>query len=187
MLIRTAQGLIVACLLGLAFWQLQPDARVPAKAWFAQELMQRAWQRNGIEEPWPWRDAWPIARLTARNGEVSLIILAGSGGATLAFGPGHLDASVMPGRVGNSVIAGHRDTHFRFLKDLAIGETLRVELTNGTAHEFEVIDLDVVDARRSSLLLDSDRPLLSLITGFPFGADEERSSMHYVVTARKSG
>lgn len=177
----------MACLLGLAFWQLQRDDRSTAKAWFAQALMLRAWQRDGIEEPWPWQDAWPIARLTAKDGEVDLIVLAGSSGGTLAFGPGHLGPSVMPGRVGNSVIAGHRDTHFRFLKDLALGESLCIERVNGTACEFEVIDLDVVDARRRSLLLDSDRPMVSLVTGFPFDGDDRGQSLRYVVTARMSG
>ena len=183
---RVGSGL-VACVLCLGFWQLGQGAYIPAKAWFAQELMLRAWQRNGIEEPWPWEDAWPIAKLTANKGRIDLIVLAGSSGNTLAFGPGHLDASVMPGRVGNSVIAGHRDTHFQFLQNLAIGERIEVELVNGLATEFDVIDLDIVDGRRSSLTLDADCPMLTLITGFPFDPDEPAGRMNYVVTARKSG
>ena len=38
--------LIVSCLLCLGFWQLGQGAYIPAKAWLAQELMQRAWFRT---------------------------------------------------------------------------------------------------------------------------------------------
>mgnify|MGYP001812304003 FL=1 len=58
----------VAALLALGFWQLGQGAYIPAKAWLAQELMQRAWLRVTAGEdraaPWPWADTWPIARLT---------------------------------------------------------------------------------------------------------------------------
>lgn len=181
--------LLVACLLGLGFWQLGQGAYIPAKAWVAQELMLRAWDRAGRgaarPAPWPWADTWPLARLLAKAGEVDLIVLAGGSGRTLAFGPGHLSASPLPGESGNSVIAGHRDTHFQFLKDLAIGETLWLETADGDSHSYEIIDLDVVDARRSSVLLDSDAAMLSLITCYPFDRSEPGGPMRYVVTARK--
>ena len=111
---------LVACLLCLGFWQIGSGAYIPAKAWLAQELMQRAWVRgqSGAARPvpWPWADTWPVARLTSKARAVDLIVLAGGSGRTLAFGPGHLSASAMPGETGNTVIAGHRDTHFEFLE-----------------------------------------------------------------------
>ena len=88
----------------------------------------------------------------------------------------------MPGQRGNSVIAGHRDTHFNFLKDLAIGEKLQVETADGRGHTYRVVDLDVVDARRGSLLLDTDESVLSLVTCYPFDAVAAGGPMRYVVT-----
>lgn len=126
--LRSPRRWFVACLLCFGFWQLGQGAYIPAKAWLAQELMQRAWLRGsgGAERPapWPWADTWPVARLTARSGEIELIVLAGGSARTLAFGPGHLSASAAPGATGNTVIAGHRDTHFSFLRDVEIGESL---------------------------------------------------------------
>ena len=110
----------MACLFCFGFWQFGQGAYIPAKAWVAQELMQRAWRRAGSGEehaaPWPWADTWPVARLSAKGGDINLIILEGGSGRTLAFAPGHLSASVLPGETGNSIIAGHRDTHFQFLQ-----------------------------------------------------------------------
>lgn len=179
---------VVACLLCLGFWQLGQGAYIPAKAWLAQELMQRAWLRaaDGDDRaaPWPWADTWPVAKLSARSGDVELIVLAGGSGRTLAFGPGHLSASSMPGEVGNSVIAGHRDTHFNFLRHLKPGETLVVETTTGRKHLYQIVGRDVVDSRRGSLLLDTDVPMLSLVTCYPFDADEVGGPLRFVVTAK---
>ena len=178
----------MTCLLCLGFWQLGQGAYIPAKAWLAQELMQRAWTRTGSGEvkatPWPWADTWPVARITARSGEVDLIVLAGASGRTLAFGPGHMSVSAMPGEAGNSVIAGHRDTHFQFLKDVQLGELLKVESSKGMRHLYKVVGVDIVDSRKGSLLLDTEAAMLSLVTCYPFDAREPGGPLRYVVTAR---
>lgn len=185
---RPLRSCAVACLLCLGFWQLGQGAYIPAKAWLAQELMQRAWDRAADDSsrvvPWPWADTWPVARLSAKSGEVDLIVLAGGSGRTLAFGPGHLSASSLPGESGNSVIAGHRDTHFNFLRDLEIGESLIIEKIGGRKHVYKIIGIDIVDARRGSLLLDTDVPILSLVTCYPFEAREAGGPLRYVVTAK---
>ena len=163
-------------------------AYIPAKAWLAQELMLRAWSRMQSGEtrvtPWPWADTWPIARLTAKAGDVDLIVLAGGSGRTLAFGPGHLGSSVLPGEIGNAVIAGHRDTHFQFLKDLQAGEVLTLESHRGIEHSYEVVAVDIVDSENGSLVLDTDAAMLSLVTCYPFDAIEAGGPLRYVVTAR---
>ncbi|MDJ0904631.1 MAG: class GN sortase [Woeseiaceae bacterium] len=186
---RLLGNVVMACLLCLGFWQLGQGAYIPAKAWLAQELMQRAWQRADEDDdrqaPWPWADTWPVARLSANAGEVDLIVLAGGSGRTLAFGPGHLSASALPGDMGNSVIAGHRDTHFAFLRDVQMGDTLVVERFSGRRYLYKVIGIDVVDSRRGSLLLDTDTPVLTLVTCYPFDAEEAGGPMRYVVTARQ--
>jgi len=180
--------IVVACLLCLGFWHLGQGAYIPAKAWLAQELMQRAWLRAGrnVERPapWPWADTWPVARLTAKSREVDLIVLEGGSGRTLAFGPGHLSASALPGEKGNAVIAGHRDTHFRFLRDVEQGELLNIESTKGQRHVYKVIGADVVDSRKGSLVLDTEAAMLTLVTCYPFEAPEAGGPLRYVVTAK---
>ena len=88
--------IVMSCLLCLGFWQLGRGAYIPAKAWVAQEMMQKAWRRRGAgfekPVPWPWADTWPVAKLSAMGGDIELIILEGGSGRTMAFGPGHLSA-----------------------------------------------------------------------------------------------
>ena len=178
----------MACLLCLGFWQLGTGAYIPAKAWLAQELMHRAWLRAGkdIERPapWPWADTWPVARLRSTSREVDLIVLAGGSGRTLAFGPGHLSASAMPGEVGNTVIAGHRDTHFKFLRGVEKGELLSIESAKGNKHVYKVLGAHVVDSRKGGLVLDTDASMLTLVTCYPFEAREAGGPLRYIVTAK---
>jgi len=182
-----AGRLLVSCLLCLGFWQFGQGAYIPAKAWVAQELMQRAWHKvqdgNIKSRPWPWADTRPIARLSAKGGDIELIVLEGGSGRTLAFAPGHLSASVLPGETGNSVIAGHRDTHFQFLQYLKKGESLLFEMPDGRNHLYRIFDIDVVDARRGSIVLDTDTPMLSLVTCYPFNAVTPGGPLRYVVSA----
>ena len=167
---------VVSCLLCLGFWQLGQGAYIPAKAWMAQELMNKAWRRaeggQSQPAPWPWADTWPVARMSAKKGNVDLVVLSGGSGRTLAFGPGHLAASAMPGQSGNSVMIGHRDTHFQFLRDLQLGETILFEMANGRHHLYRVSSIDVVDSRRASIVLDTDESILSLVTCYPFDATD---------------
>ena len=187
-LTRLRKGrLLVSCLLCFGFWQFGQGAYIPAKAWVAQEMMQRAWRRLEIGEerppPWPWADTYPVARMAARGGTTELIILEGGSGRTLAFAPGHLSASVLPGETGNSVIAGHRDTHFQFLQHLRKGDSITFEMANGRHHLYRVSSIDVVDSRRGSIVLDTDDAILSLVTCYPFNAATAGGPMRYVVSA----
>lgn len=184
---RTVARIVMSAMLCFGFWQFGQGAYIPAKGWLAQELMQRAWQKaepgNDAPPPWPWADTRPVARLRALGGDVELIILEGGSGRTLAFGPGHLSISVLPGETGNSIIAGHRDTHFQFLRKLRGGDAIEIERAGGRLYRYEVVSIDVVDSRRGSIVLDTDYAILSLVTCYPFDALEPGGPMRYVVTA----
>jgi len=171
----------------LGFWEIDCAAWIPAKAWLAQGLMQHAWTRaaagDSAARPWPWADTAPVARLSAQHGNIELIVLAGGSGRTLAFAPGHLSASVLPGETGNSVIAGHKDTHFQFLQTLSYGDELQVARSDGRQLRFGVVAVDVVDARVGSVVLDTDEPMLTLITCYPFTTSDVGGPLRYVVSA----
>jgi sortase A len=111
--------------------------------------------------------------LTAKARGVDLIVLAGGSGRTLAFGPGHLGASAL-----------HRDTHFRFLRDVEPGELIRVETAAGRGHLYEVTSVEIVDSRTGSVLLDTQAAMMTLVTCYPFDAREAGGPLRYVVTAR---
>ena len=178
-------GLLAA----VALWQLGAAGRIQAKAWLAQHLIANAWAETlaGAERarPWPWADTWPVARLTVPRLQLERIVLAGASGRTLAFGPGHQDGSALPGGAGASVIAGHRDTHMRFLKDLKPGDRLALEDRAGARHLYRVRESLIVHHARARLDSADPTPRLVLVTCYPFDALIPGGPLRYVVVAER--
>lgn len=161
---------------------------VPAKAELSQWLLNRAWSGTqadrGVVRPWPGADTWPVARLRLPSSDAPLTVLSGTSGRNLAFAPAHMAGSALPGRTGVSVIAGHRDTHFRTLEALEVGERFEIELPDGSTFRYAVAAVDVVDADENVLRLDADESLVVLVTCYPFDAVTAGGSLRYVVTGR---
>ena len=172
-------------------WQLGGAGWIHAKAWLAQGLMEASWAASlaragtgaGPVRPWPWADTWPVARLEAPGLGIARIVLDGASGRTLAFGPGPMAGTAAPGTPGHAVLSGHRDTHFRFLKDLAPGDALRVQRPDGGWRDYRITGTEVIDARAARLAPDDGRPVLSLVTCYPFDALTPGGPLRYVVTA----
>ncbi len=160
---------------------------IHAKAQLAQALLHRAWiatQESGRPaKPWPWADTAPVARLIAPAQDVNLLVLAGATGRTLAFGPGHHDGSALPGEPGNTILSAHRDTHFRFLRAIATGDTLIVEMPTGHRYHYRVRAAEVVTAKDVRLPRQPGEPTLTLVTCWPFDAVEPGGPLRYVVVA----
>jgi len=179
----------VAAVLAIGLWQLGAGAWLPLKAWAAQSLLRDAWEetRAGAAEvrPWPWADTWPVARLRAIGGVVDLVVLSGGSGRTLAFGPGHLEASPVPGALGNTVLVGHRDTHFRFLAELEAGDELELETADGRRLTYRVTGIEILDARSDGIGLDDPGDRLTLVTCYPFDAVRPGGPLRYLVTAER--
>lgn len=158
-----------------------------SKAALAQVLLRRAWSlaQAGQERarPWPWADTWPVARLVSPAQDIDLIVLEGATGSSTAFGPGHLQGSPLPGAEGNVVLAAHRDTHFRFLERLALGDGLWIELPNGATQRYLVQSTSVVD-EHDTALLHAEGDWLTLVTCYPFDAPLPGGPLRYVVRAR---
>lgn len=173
--------LLGAALLAAGVW-------MPVKAELAQQLLNRAWSATKDDRrnvrPWPWADTWPVARLRLPNAAEPLTVLAGASGRNLAFAPALMDGSALPGTAGVSVIAGHRDTHFRALEKLSVGDQFEIELPDGATYHYDVEAVDVIDTDSARLRLDADESLVALVTCWPFDAVAPGGSLRYVVTGR---
>lgn len=178
-----------ALLLALAAWQLGGAAWIHAKAALAQHLIASSWEgtkKDGAKRPWPWADTHPVARLTVPSRGISLYVLAGASGRSLAFGPGHVDGTAAPGSAGNSVIVAHKDTHFAFLRDLREDDEIAVEDARGRVTRYRVREVAVVDKSETRLLDPADSPQLTLITCWPFDAIRPGTAQRYVVIADRA-
>ena len=187
---RLKKILVVSLLVVLPLsgvWQTGLGAWIHTKAIIAQTLLEAAWSEtlNGQKEvkPWPWADTWPVSRLTVPRLGISRIVLAGASGASLAFGPGLLYGTALPGTAGNTVIAGHRDTHFRFLRELKQGDEIALQTASGQTIRYIIREIRIVNYRQTQYLADRGRPVLTLITCYPFNAVTPGGPLRYLVIA----
>jgi sortase A len=161
-----------------------------AKAKLAQLLLEISWRSALAGEqlkPWPWADTRAIARLTIERDGATIIVLAGASGRTMAFGPGHLDGTAMPGDAGNCVITAHRDTHFAPLRYVGPGDVVTLQRPDGRSVRYRVQATRVVSKNDTSVLRQDARTRLTLITCYPFDAVRPGTPLRWVVVAQKVG
>jgi sortase A len=119
-----------------------------------------------------------IARLN-----MSAVVLEGVDDATLRRSAGHVPYTALPGEVGNFSIAAHRDTLFRPLKDIRVGDEVQFD-TAQKKLTFRVVSTRIVEPKDVSVLAPhGDDRLLTMITCYPFyyvGSAPKR----FIVTAR---
>jgi sortase A len=149
-------------------------AYIHAKALLAQVLLDRAFTKTlatGHEtKPWSWADTWPVARIEVKRIGASAIVLAGSSGQALAFGPGHVELTPDVGERGIAVYSAHRDTHFRFLKDVKIGDEIEVTRRDGKVFRYRADSHSVVRFDATGIDPFTDGHELVLSTCWPFDA-----------------
>jgi sortase A len=149
-------------------------AYIHAKAWLAQVLLERAFARSIATghpvRPWSWADTWPVARIEVKRLNARAIVLAGSSGQALAFGPGHVELTPDAGERGTAVYSAHRDTHFRFLKSIVIGDEIDVTRTDGKTFRYQADATSVVRFDNSGIDPLADGYQLVLSTCWPFDA-----------------
>jgi sortase A len=163
-------------------------AYIHAKALLAQVLLERAFHETITAghpvKPWSWADTWPVARIEVKRLHASAVVLAGSSGQALAFGPGHVETTPDAGERGIAVYAAHRDTHFRFLKDVVPGDRIDVTRSDGRTFRYRADSFSVVPFDASGIDPLADGHALVLSTCWPFDAlttGPERYLLHAIM------
>jgi sortase A len=159
---------------------------IHAKAILAQVLLERAFARTlatGRDvKPWSWADTWPEARIEVPRLRKSAIVLHGSSGQALAFGPGHVEHTPQAGEPGTAIYSAHRDTHFAFLADVAIGDEIRVTRRDASVVRFRVTATAIVPWDASGIDPLADGRQLVLATCWPLDA-KVAGPLRYLVHA----
>lgn len=127
-------------------------------------------------------DAVGILKIDRLKAE--LPIVEGTDPDDLEKGVGHYKGSYYPNENGQIVLSGHRDTVFRKVGDLEIGDSLKILLPQGET-EYKIKSTKIVDADDTSIItLQNEREELILTTCYPFsfvGNAPER----YIIYAEK--
>lgn len=110
----------------------------------------------------------PLALLRAPRLGLEVPVFPGTDQVTLNHGAGLVEGTAPPDAGGNTVISGHRDSFFRPLKDLEVGDQLELVLPTGAEQRFNVQRIFVTDALDVSVLDPTAARRLTLVTCYPF-------------------
>ncbi|WP_044894247.1 class D sortase [Bacillus alveayuensis] len=117
--------------------------------------------------------------------QAELPIIEGTDPDDLEKGVGHYKGSFYPDENGQIVLSGHRDTVFRKIGELKIGDELIIELPYGT-FSYKMMDTKIVDADDTSIItLQNEYEELIVTTCYPFsyvGNAPER----YIIYAKRN-
>jgi len=122
-------------------------------------------------------DAWRRASNTVRDRPQAVLSLAsvdlrvpvfeGTNHRNLDKGAGRIEGTARIGELGNIGLAAHRDGYFRALKDVRIGD--RVQLTTlREVQTYRIVATAVVDPTAVEVLAPTEKPMLTLVTCYPF-------------------
>jgi len=95
------------------------------------------------------------------------VIIEGDDASSLQLAVGHLPDPPLPWESGNSALATGRDTFFRPLKDVRIGDVVSLTTRQG-AFKYRVRETMIVNAEDVWILGPTGRPTMMLITCYPF-------------------
>lgn len=158
-----------------------------AKAGLAQLLINHTWyQRQSQEQPakpWPWADTRAVALLEFPSLDIKRFIMQDAHGESLAFGPGLVTQGALPGDKQHSIVAGHRDSHFKFLQRIKVGDHFSATNYRGQRQVYRVVEIRIINSEDELLVQSPADGLLSLITCYPFNDLESRGPLRLVINA----
>jgi len=113
-----------------------------------------------------------------------LAIVEGTDPDELAKGVGHYKGSYFPNQGGQIVLSGHRDTVFKQVGELELGDELLVKMPYGDT-SYEIINTKIVDSDDTSIItLQNQEEELILTTCYPFGYIGDAPE-RYIIYAQK--
>ncbi len=109
----------------------------------------------------------PVGRLEIPALNLSVMVFEGDGDSILARGAGHIPETAWPGVPGNAGIAAHRDTFFRRLEKVRVGDEV-VLTTLAGPYCYRVQSIRVVGPDDVQVLASTATETLTLVTCYPF-------------------
>jgi sortase A len=94
-------------------------------------------------------------------------VFTGTSDDVLNRGAGRIEGTPRLGEPGNTGIAAHRDSWFRVLKDVRVGDEVEVETLDGT-HLYRIADLSIVRPVDVHVLESTATDSVTLVTCYPF-------------------
>jgi sortase A len=109
----------------------------------------------------------PLALLQVPKIHLNVPVFNGTDETVFSRGVGRIIGTARLGVEGNMGIAGHRDGFFRALKDVKVGDVVKL-VTPDRQRDYQVKAILIVSPHTVDVLRDQGVPMLTLVTCYPF-------------------
>ncbi|MEO8026405.1 MAG: class D sortase [Bryobacteraceae bacterium] len=140
-----------------------------------EELQEQSPMLEGSTAPRQQAPQSLVGQIEVARLGLSAMVLEGVDSRTLSRAVGHIPGTALPGSTGNVAFAGHRDTFFRGLKDIRLGDEIVVTTPYGR-YQYRVFASEIVKPTETRVLAASAKATVTLVTCYPF---------HYIGSAPK--
>ena len=158
------------------------------KGYIAQRLLESTWGKSKDKEqiiyPWMGAKRYPIGKISIEKIDLSHIILGGDMKQSLNFGIAHIENTSKPGYNGNIGLAGHRDSFFKKLEKIHLGDIIEIDSFKGF-ESFKVVDIQIISPSEIHWLDQTEENILTLVTCYPFNYIGN-APMRYIIRAKKT-
>lgn len=161
----------ISFIAGLGFWFTTTNAYTLAKGYYLYKTnkVSVSNKKVEVEKLYPTRPKIgdEIGQLEIPKLKAALPIYHGSDEDELEKGVGHYAKSVLPGENDNTVLSGHRDTVFRRLGEIKVGDQFIIQTSAGK-FTYKVRKTRIVDKNDRTIIVPKPRATLTVTTCYPF-------------------
>ena len=108
-----------------------------------------------------------FADLIIDKASINVPVFHGDSEEQLLKGAGHFNGSRFPGEGSNVVLAGHRNSVFKGLKNVSKGDTIVLNTTYGK-YVYKISEIKITSGNDDSIVQPLDSEKLTLYTCYPF-------------------
>ena len=151
-------------------------SEVPLKALAGQFLLRDVWKQtltSGNElKPWASADFKVTGELTIPRLGLSQIVLDRASGESMSWSIGAVSSE--PNTTNAIILAGHRDTHMKFMAKLRIGDLVNFQASDASIKTYKIIKSMVLETPQLNVE-DSfaKAPQIILTTCWPFNGTQQ--------------
>lgn len=158
----------IGCLLYGGWQLLSTNAQQKEALGIAQDVITQNDEPNPQAHDSTVEEGDVIGILNLPRLEQELPIISGTDEDELERGVGHYTGTALPDENDQILLSGHRDTVFRRMGELEIGDELIVEMSYGT-FTYRITETEIVDADDTTVIRSTaPDEILTLSTCYPF-------------------
>ena len=136
-------------------------------------------------KPWSSFDGIPILRIEIPRYKISQIVMKNTSAQNLAFGPAWHSESYLPKDNKVTIISGHRDSHFIYIKNLEIGDIIKIQDKENNWYTYIVENFFIVNSLKEEILMNQNEKKLLIITCYPFNEIHSGTPYRYIISAKE--